>query len=177
MRKTILLLASTLATAAVYGQGQFTFDNFSGTVNPNLTTIDPIFHNQGNAGDFIGSEYSVSLYWLPGTVSQVVFDASVGNGTANLFFSTPYGLGATVPDGTDNTTGAGYFAYSNPADQSSTVVVPGQTGTITVEAAGWWSADGGYLQALAANDNAGQSQAVSLALATGVQLVPNANEI
>src|SRR6267154_4548667 len=149
-----------LATAAVYGQGQLTFDNFSGTVNPNLTTIGSnSVAGEGTSGNFIGSEYSVSLYWLPGTVSQSALDAAITAGTANLFFSTAYGLGAIVPDGLDNTTGAGYFAYVNPADQSSTVVFPGQAGTITVEADAWWTAAGSYNQAVLGSMNSGHSQA------------------
>src|SRR5882724_6828410 len=177
MKKTILLLTSMLATAAVYGQGQLTFDNFSGTVNPNLTTISNGAAGEGTAGNFIGSEYSVSLYWLPGTVSQATLDAAITAGTANLFFSTAYGLGAVVPDGLDNTTGAGYFAYVNPVDQSSTVVFPGQAGTVTVEADAWWTAAGSYNQAVAGGMNSGHSQAASIALATGVVLVPNFNEV
>jgi len=179
MKKTILLLATMLATAASYGQGQFTFDNFSGTVNPNLTTISSNNAGaaEGTTGQFLGSSYSVSLYWLPGTVSQSALDAAIKGGTANLGFSVAYGLGATVPNGTDNTTGAGYFAFVNPADQSSTVVVAGQTGTITVEADAWWTAAGGYNQAVAGGFNAGSSIAASILLATGTGLVPNMNEV
>jgi hypothetical protein len=178
MKKTILLLATVLATAASYGQGQFTFDNFSGTATPNLTTIaSNSVAAEGSAGQFLGSSYSVSLYWMPGTVSQSALDAAIAGGTANLGFSVAYGLGAVVPNGTDNTTGAGYFAYVNPADQSSTVVVPGQSGTITVEADAWWTAAGGYLQALNGGFNSGHSVAASIALATGTQLVPNMNEV
>jgi len=180
MKKTLLLLTGMLAAAASYGQGYFAFDNFSGTATPNLTTISiaPVNNPlEGSAGQFLGSSYSVSMYWLPGVVTQSALDAAIAGGTANLFFSTAYGLGATVPNGTDPTTNAGYFAYVNPADQTSTVVVPGQTGTITAEADAWWTAAGGYLQALSGGFNAGNSQAASIALATGTGLVPNFNEV
>jgi len=176
MKKTILLLATMLATAASYGQGHFTFDNFSG--NLNLTTISSNNAGaaQGVTGQFLGSAYSVTMYWLPGSNTQSQLDAAILGGTASNYFSVAYGLCATVPNGTDNTTGAGYFAYVNPADQSSTIVMPGQSGLITVEADAWWTASGGYLQALGGGFNAGHSQADVVALATGTQLVPNFND-
>jgi len=166
-----------LATAASYGQGQFTFDNSSGTPAPNLTTISSNNAGaaQGVAGQFIGASYSVTMYWLPGSNTQATLDAAIMGGTASNYFSVAYGLGTGAPNGTDNTTGAGYFAYVNAADQSSLVVMP-VTGTITVEADAWWTAAGGYLQALGGNFNAGHSQADVITLATGIAAVPNFNE-
>jgi hypothetical protein len=176
MKKPLLLLTSVLATAVSYGQGYFAFDNYSGTLTPNLTTIGPTnAPGEGTAGQFLGSSYSVSMYWLPGVVTQSALDAAIAGGTANLFFSTAYGLGLNVPNGTDPNTGAGYFAYVNPVDQSSTVYVPGQFGWITVEADAWWTAAGGYNQAVAGGYNAGHSVAAPIFLATGVPATPAFN--
>jgi len=167
------------AVAAMGGMTRFVSRGDIVAIKPNIGW-DRMPVHAANTNPLVVAEV-VKLAFDAGAKEVIVTDASCNEPNRCFqrsgIWRAAYGLGATVPDGTDNTTGAGYFAYSNPADQSSTVVVPGQTGTITVEAAAWWSADGGYLQALAANDNAGQSQAVSLALATGVQLVPNANEI
>jgi len=160
MKKLAITLLSVAAATSMYAQGNFNFNNLSssGTITVGSNGVA----GQGNAGFFVGTGYSASLYWGPSTATQfsqlTYFPISTGD---PVFFGT----GVADPDQTGF---AGNFDGGN-------VSFPG-TGPIPIEVgvAVWWSGAGSgghgvatsYNQALADGYNTGLSGLVPITLTT-----------
>jgi hypothetical protein len=167
----VLLVFLPLSTL---GQGNLAFNNGDVTPGPAPVTISsaPGTFNpaDGSGGAYVGGDYTASLYFLNGIVTnQAVFDSS--NPILSALFNTPFlGVTGVGPNHGPTTDGAGLFG----ANQNYLGAATGQVVTIQVRA--WYNGDGlytSYDQALAAGQNVGEANPVSLFLAVGAGALPN----
>src|SRR6267154_4432079 len=169
----LLVPLASLPISAL-GQGNLFFDNVNVipglapvTISSALGTFNPA---DGPAGAYVGADYTASLYFLNGTVTnQAVFDSSnpILFAPANTFFAGATGLG---PNHGPYVDGAGLFA----ADQVYLSAATSQTVTVQVRA--WYNGGGvytSYAQAMAAGQNIGEANPVSVFLAEGLAAPPN----
>jgi hypothetical protein len=151
------------------GQGYMSFDNIYVSPGPAPVTISsaPGTFNpaDGPAGAYVGSDYTASLYFLNGTITdQAVFDSS------NPMLFSPadvqfYGITGV------QTNGSGLFNGGTPYLSAATNLY----GPVTVQVRAWYNGGGAYTsyaQALAAGQNVGESNPVSLRLADPTSVVP-----
>lgn len=148
MKKVLLMLSVVVVSAmTMYGQGRVNFNNL---ISGNPVTVDAL--NQGvsggNAGDFVGSVYSIQLVWAPQAAyaDQAAFDAAVtGSSLAAAFFGDTGAAPAHGPTGD----GAGLF-------DAGAVQVAG--GAYTMQARAWFN-NGTYATygAAVGNANTGSS--------------------
>jgi len=167
-----LLVALVSLPLCVLGQGNLFFDNVYGSTSPAPVTISsaPGTFNpaDGPGGAYVGADYTTSLYFLNGVVTnQAVFDSSnpILFAPANTLFYGITGIGPTHGPTVD---GAGLF-------QGGDVILP-TTGTVTIQVRAWYNGGGlytSYDQALAAGQNAGEANPVSLYLAIADLVPPN----
>jgi hypothetical protein len=166
-----VLVTAIWLPAQVYSQGSFVFGNYV-LAGPPPVTISAIIGTfnppNGPGGAFVGADYTASLCYLIGTVTdQAIFDSSspilVSNADTRFFGTT--GTGPT--HGFDGD-GSGFFYRG--------IVSLPTTGTVTIQVRGWYNGGGlytSYAQALAAGQNVGESNPVSVDLATGLANPPN----
>ena len=167
----LLVPLASLPISAL-GQGNVSFDNIYGSTSPAPVTISsaPGTFNpaDGPGGAYVGADYTTSLYFLNGVVTnQAVFDSSnpILFAPANTLFYGITGIGPTHGPTVD---GAGLF-------QGGDVILP-TTGTVTIQVRAWYNGGGlytSYDQALAAGQNAGEANPVSLYLAIADLVPPN----
>jgi hypothetical protein len=160
-----------LAPFYANGQGDFWFNNvFTLAGVPVTISTEPGTFNpaDGPAGAYVGSDYTASLYYLPGTVSNpAVFDS--GNPILFPSANTPF-FGATglPPDHAPDLDGAGLFDAGD-----TTLPTRGQ---ITAQIRAWYNGGGlytSYDQSLAAGQNVGESIPVPLYLNFGADPPPS----
>jgi hypothetical protein len=172
MKKIVTMAACAFwMSLSGYGQGFLWFDNVTTTPGPAPVTISALPGSfnpaNGQPGSFVGSDYTASLYYLNGNVTdQAVFDGSNPElfAPADIAFSGTTGVG---PDHGPDLDGAGLFAYG--------IVHLPTTGIVTVQVRAWYNGRGlytSYAQALAAGQDVGESNPVSLFLATGTAFPP-----
>lgn len=161
MKKLAITLLGVAAATSMYAQGNFNFNNLSSTGTIKVGASNGVA-GEGNAGFFVGTGYSASLYFGPSTATQfsqlTYFPISGGD---------PVFFGAGVADA-DQTSFAGNFDGGN-VSFPSTGAVP-----IEVGVAVWWSGAGSgghgvatsYNQALADGYNTGLSGLVPITLTT-----------
>src|SRR5882724_3547046 len=164
-----LLVALVSLPLCALGQGNLFFDNVSGSTSPAPVTISsaPGTFNpaDGPGGAYVGADYTASLFFLNGIVpNQAVFDSSnpILFAPANTLFAGATGLSPNHGPFLD---GAGLFA----ADQVYLSAATGQTVTVQVRA--WYNGGGvytSYAQAMAAGQNIGEANPVSVFLAEGL---------
>jgi PEP-CTERM motif len=160
MKKILLtVLSILLLNHFASGQGKMDFGNdFSDTATVSISSAPGSFNPaNGPAGALIGSDYTASLYYLPGVVTdQQVFDS-----TNPIFFASAdtHFTGTTG----DPASFAGYF-------ERGIVSLPAG-GTVSVEVRAWYNGGGAYTsyeQALAAGQNVGESIPVPVHLEVGL---------
>jgi hypothetical protein len=160
----ILFLLTTPWVA--YSQGNFNFDNIGVNPGPAPVTVssEPGTFNpaDGPAGAYLGSNYSASLYYLSGAISDpAVFNSS--NPILFVFADTQFlGTTGTGPGHGLSGDGSGFFDGGN-------VTLPTR-GQITAQIRAWYNGGGlytSYDQALAAGQNVGKSIPVPLVLEYG----------
>jgi hypothetical protein len=164
MKKTLLILISTVAALAVYGQGGFTLDNNN---DGNLITIaisPPASINPGNSGNFLGSDYSYGFIWGNGTLASTSLLVNSWTGQADTPNPTFGDSGSAT--GSDNSADQGLF-FAN-----GEVILNNAVGSlITIEILAWYNGGGTYTtfaQAAAAGVNTGVSGLITgVALASG----------
>jgi hypothetical protein len=148
---------------AAYSQGILIFDNFDVSPGPAAVTIstEPGTFNpaDGPAGAYLGSDYTASLYYLRGTIS----DPAVFNSSNPILFPPAdvqfFGTTGTGPGHGLTGDGAGLF------DGGATVLPT--IGPITAQVRAWYNGGGlytSYDQALAAGQNVGESIPVPVIL-------------
>jgi hypothetical protein len=152
------------------GQGYMSFDNIGVMPGPAPVSISsaPGTFNpaDGPAGAYLGSDYTASLYFLNGTITdEAVFDSS----NPMLF------LPADVQfDGTTGFQPNGAGGFNRGA-----VYLSAATGyNVTVQVRAWYNGGGVYTsydQALATGQNVGESNPVSLTLADPTSPVTQMN--
>src|SRR5882724_8824869 len=161
-----LLVALVSLPLCALGQGNLFFDNVNGSTSPAPVTIRSATGTfnpaDGLGGAYVGTDYTASLYFLNGIVTnQAVFDSSnpILSPSANTIF---YGTTGVAPTHGPTVDGAGLF-------QGGIVTLP-TVGIVTVQVRAWYN-DGGlytsYDQALADGQNVGESNPFSLTLALG----------
>ncbi len=168
MKQESVILFLVFLSLSAYSQGSFLFNNVDVEPVP-LVTINtaPGSFNPANgpAGAFIGSDYTASLYYLNGAVTdQATFDSNnpIFFPSADTLF-----LGTT---GFTTSNGAGQFA-------GGIMNLP-TTGTVSVQVRAWYNGGGvysSYDQALAGGQNVGKSNPVVLTLAVGAPPPPQMN--
>jgi len=168
-----LLVALVSLPLCALGQGNLFFDNVNGSTSPAPVTISSATGTfnpaDGPGGAYVGADYTASLYFLNGTVTnQGVFDNSnpILFAPANTLFAGVTGLG---PDHGPTVDFAGLFD-----DQS--VYLSSATGqVVTIQVRAWYNGGGlytSYDQAFAAGQNVGEGNPVSVLLAQGLSLPP-----
>jgi len=169
-----LLIPLVSLPACALGQGNLAFNNVFGSTSPAPVTISsaPGTFNpaDGPGGAYVGGDYTASLYFLNGIVTnQAVFDSS--NPILSAPFDTPFdGATGLGPNHGPTVDGAGLFA----GNQNYLAAATGQSVTIQIRA--WYNGGGlytSYAQALAAGQNVGEGNPVSLFLAQGLANPPN----
>jgi uncharacterized protein (TIGR03382 family) len=159
MKKILTLLVSAVAATTVYGQGYFNFNNLAATGTIKIGVGgEP---GQGIVGQFVGSAYSVSLYYSLTPISQPTYPTSLTliPGTTGAM----YGVGASEAT---QANGAGFFQGPNAVINGT---ADGQT--VYVEAAVWWTAAGSWAQSQLGAYNSGYSAPVAIRLASGADNV------
>jgi hypothetical protein len=154
------------------GQGYMSFDNVyvepgtaAVTIRSGPGTFNPA---DGPAGAYLGSDYTASLYFLNGTTTnQAVFDSSnpMSFSPADVQFYGTTGV---------QTNGSGFFYQGVVYLSAATNLY----GPVTVQVRAWYNGGGAYTsydQALAAGQNVGESNPVSLRLADPTSVVPEMN--
>src|SRR5882724_803254 len=169
-----LLVALVALPISTLGQGSLAFDNVSGSSSPSPVTISSVpgtFNPaDGPAGAYLGADYTASLYFLNGVVTnQSVFDSSnpILFAPADTHF---LGVTGVAPNHGPTVDAAGLFeAYQ--------VYLSAATGQrVTVQIRAWFNGGGlytSYGEALAAGQNVGEDNPVSLILALGASNPPN----
>ena len=169
------VLLALVAPFYANGQGDFAFNNvFTAvgvpvTINTSPGTFNPA---DGPADAYVGSNYTASLYFLNGTVTdQTLFDSSnpILFPSANTLF---FGATGFAPVHGPTSDGAGLF-------DGGDVILPtvGMAGGhVTVQVRAWYNGDGlysSYDQSLTAGQNVGESIPVPLVLNFGAGFPPN----
>jgi len=141
------------------GQGRVGFNNLDPPYPAVTITTTPSAFNpfDGPAGAFVGSNYTVSLVFVNGTVtSQSVFDSIPPIWVADTLFHGTTGVG---PGHGFTGDGSGYF-------YAPTVPLVGQTDVdVTVQLWAWYNGNGSitsYDQSRASGHNVGQSNLLPL---------------
>jgi hypothetical protein len=157
-----ILLLALMPMRQACAQGYLLFDNVSPQLAPVTINGDPGTYNplDGPAGAYVGSNYTASLFYLNGLVTnQAEFDARnpilVPNADT-LFFGTT----GTGPAHGANGDGSGFFIRGR-------VLVDTVGSQVTVELHAWYNGGGlyrSYAEALAAGHNVGESNPVQLFL-------------
>lgn len=159
----ILIALTFSAVQPVFAQGEFLFNNDPVTTGPAPVTIGLNGAvGQGAPGDFVGSDYTASLFYLPGSgYSQASFDS--GNpvlfaGADTAFYGTTGPTGGTIANGF---VGAGFF-------DGGVVALPLPNLTVlTLEVRVWYNVGAtGYADALEQGFNVGESNPVEITLTT-----------
>jgi hypothetical protein len=172
---TVCLLCGELVAC---GQGYMSFDNLyvspvpaAITISSALGTYNPA---DGPAGAYVGSNYTASLYFENGTITgQAVFDSS----DPMLFASADVAFFGTTGTGTGHGLSGDFSGFFD----GGVVYLSAATnlyGPVTVEVRAWYNGGGAYTsydQALAAGQNVGESNPVSLYLADPTYSVPEMN--
>lgn len=165
MNATYIGLLSCLVHCCTHGQGGLFFGNVF--LNPvplvSISSTPGEFNpTNGPPGAYVGSDYTASLYYLEGSVTdQSEFEA---NNPALFQPADTHFLGIT---GHPPSTGTGQF-------QKGSIYLP-TTGTVTVQVRAWYHGDGlfeSYDEALAKGQNVGRSNPVLVLLAVGVDPPP-----
>jgi len=157
-RTRVVLRTSVLALGiafSAHGQGYIAFNNYAPGLSPVTISTAPGTFNpvNGPAGALVGSNYSASLWFVSGIVTnQAAFDALNPVWLADVpFFGT---TGSGPGHGIDGD-GSGFFDGGTPR-------VTGVIGTYaTFEVLAWYNGGGlygSYAQAVAAGHNVGQSK-------------------
>jgi hypothetical protein len=149
----------------LYAQGTVDFSNYGPGAPVTISTTPGTFNPaNGQAGDYLGSDYTASLFFLNGTITdQTVFDDS-----NPILFSEAdtqfLGVTGTPPDHGPNIDFAGYFGRGVYLSAASSFYV-------TIQVRAWYNGGGiytSYAQALAAGQNVGESNPVAIFLAQGL---------
>jgi hypothetical protein len=161
VKRSVLILSALCLPLQLFGQGYFVFDSVDLEPVPTVsisTTPGTFNPANGPAGAYIGSDYTASLFYLSGIVlDQALFDSS--NPILFAPANTPF-LGTTE---FTTVNGAGQF-------NGGFAYLP-TMGTVTVQVRAWYNGGGqytSYAQALAAGQNAGESNPVAVSLAYGL---------
>jgi|WetSurMetagenome_2_1015567.scaffolds.fasta_scaffold560879_2 hypothetical protein len=159
MKPKLAALLFVLLSPCAHSQGTFVFGNVDLVPVPPVTisaapgTFNP---PNGPAGAYVGSDYTASLLYLGGTISdKTTFDSS--NPIPFLSADIPF-LGTT---GFTTVNGAGQF-------DGGIVYLP-TNGVVTVQVRVWYNGGGlytSYAQAQAGGQNVGESNPVSLYLSS-----------
>jgi hypothetical protein len=160
MRNLLLILvASTGFAFECRGQGHVIFDNVSPGLAPvTISTVPGTFNAaDGPPGAYVGSNYTASLYFVNGTVTdQTIFDASNPIWVADTLF---FGTTGTGPGHGFDGDGSGFF-------DGGTATLSGQTSFIvTFQVRSWYNGGGlftSYAQSFAAGHNVGTSNLLPL---------------
>jgi len=157
------LLWITLQAVAVAissnGQGRVAFNNLDSGQSPvTISSISGTFNPaNGPAGAYVGSEYTVSLIWVNGTInSQNQFDGLGPIWAADVVFFGTTGIG---PGHGYNGDGSGFF------DGNSVTLMNQVSFNVTVQLLAWFNGNGlysSYAQALGAGQNVGRSNLLPL---------------
>jgi hypothetical protein len=159
------LLTNRIATVArgfalcALGQGYVDVNNFATGLSPvTLSTAPGTFNPaDGAGGAFVGSNYSVSFFWLNGTVTnQTTFDSLNPVWVKDAIFWGTTGVGAG--HGFDGD-GSGFF------DGGVAQLIGQVDFDVTVQIRAWYNGGGiyaSYAEALAAGHNVGQSNLLPL---------------
>lgn len=169
LRKASLIAVLACLGASSWGQGSLVFDNIDGTppTPVRISGVPGTFNPaDGPGGAYVGSNYTASLFFLNGIVTnQMVFDSR----GPMLFVPADthfYGLTGGSPTGYQP---AGSF-FGDVVDLSA---ASGQVVTVQVRA--WYNGGGlyaSYFDALAAGQNVGESNPVLVYLALGTESPP-----
>jgi hypothetical protein len=142
------------------GPAPVTISSAPGTFNP----------ADGLAGAYLGSDYTASLYFLNGTITNpAVFDSS------NPMLFSPADVVFYGTTGVQ-TNGSGFFDRGTVYLSAAANLY----GPVTVEVRAWYSGGGAYTsyaQALAAGQNVGESNPVSLTLADPTSAVAEMEDL
>lgn len=170
----LLLVCSLVGVCA---QGRIAFNNIvnpgPGTAPVTINTASGMFNPaDGPAGAWVGSNYSASLLYVPGIVTdQGVFDSLNPVWLGDAIFWGTTGTGSGHGLGGD---GAGFFDGGSP-------IVTGLQGTgvdATFQVLAWYNGVGlygGYAEALAAGHNVGQSKLISVVITLPPAAIANLN--
>jgi len=163
--KAVILLAAM--HSRLHGQGTLSFDNIFTAVNGppapvTISTFEGTFNpSDGQPGAYVGSNYTASLFFLNGTITdQALFDSMspVLVATADTKF---FGTTGTGPGHGFSGDGSGFF-------QGPVVYLGSATSReVTVQVRAWYNGDGvytSYAQASAAGHNVGESTLIPLML-------------
>jgi hypothetical protein len=149
----------------LWAQGTLDFSNYAPDAPVTISTAPGTFNPaNGQAGAYVGSDYTASLFFLNGIITdQVVFDSShpILFAAADTQF---LGVTGTAPDHGPNVDFAGFFGRGVYLSAAS-------SNTVTIQVRAWYNGGGlytSYAQALAAGHNVGESNPVSVYLATGL---------
>lgn len=156
-RLLIVLMSCTGLAVQAYGQGDVIFDNVSlglapVTISAAAGTFNP---GDGPAGGYVGSNYSASLFFVNGTVTnQAGYDSlsPIWVGDALFFGTTGTGTGHGI-----NGDGSGFFYGGIPPVNGLS------ESTVTFQVRAWYNGGGlytSYAQALAAGHNVGESNLI-----------------
>lgn len=155
----ILMLFSFWLPVLAFSQGRLWFNNFANTPGPSPVT-------RAHEGAYVGSDYTASLMFVYGTVTnQAEFDS----GIPFLFPADTRFTGTTgnTPEHGPLIDGAGIF------DGGIVTLSTAGGARVTVQVLAWYNGGGqysSYAQAKAAGQDVGESNLVPLDLALG--LVP-----
>jgi hypothetical protein len=160
--KRIAILAISLCAASpAFSQGEFIFNNVSPSTGPASANIGSDgASGEGAVGAFLGSDYTASLFYLPGAgYTQTAFDSLNPNlfaGADTQFFGTTGFARGSINNAF---VGAGFF-------DGGVVVLPlPNLETITVEIRAWYNVSAvNYADALAKGFNVGESKPVQVEL-------------
>ena len=149
---------------AAFSQGRVTFDNIftgtvAGTTPVTISTLPGTFNpNDGPPGAYLGADYTASLYYLPGTVTnQLEFDSRNSIWAADASFAGTTGTGP----------GHGYAGDGSGFFDGGTVQLFGVGLELTFQVRAFYNGNGlftTYEQAQAAGHNVGRSNLVPLFL-------------
>jgi hypothetical protein len=153
-----MIIGVVLAQRAI-GQGHVSFDNFASALAPVTINALPGASNPaaGPAGAFVGSNYTASLFWLNGTITnQALFNSSNPIWVKDVLF---FGTTGTGPSHGFDGDGSGFF------DTGQVVLVPQTDFNVTLRVRAWYNGGGVYMsyaQAQAAGHNVGESNLLPL---------------
>lgn len=160
MKRLLLIVASAGAVVIeTYGQGRVIFDNVSPGLAPVTISIAPGTFNpaDGPPGAYVGSNYTASLFFVNGTVTnQVVFDSLNPIWVADTLFFGTTGVG---PGHGFNGDGSGFFDGGTPSFTGQTSFI------VTFQVRSWYNGGGlftSYAQALVGGHNVGESNLLPL---------------
>jgi hypothetical protein len=156
MRTLILIAIATLAFQS-RGQGRFGFNNFEYAFGPSPVTIGtPGVPDEGPIGAYLGSDYTASVYYLPGSgYTKPLFESSspIAFPSADVHFFGVTGF----PSGNFTAPRPGLFDGGAPT-------LP-LTGTATIQIRVWYNVGASsYEDARNKGFNVGESNPLSLNL-------------